>query len=335
MTKLYQGSPLLFGNESAKIYTSQNELIHDAEEHFNQLIVDESTCLYKYSDIQVKDLNITSELLSHIRVDAIVQSYSLLIALEGFYSLHKNKRVVKAEKNQAIFLSPTDRIPLSSAPDSITKGLLINFELERLMQTYHLMRGVETFETPSLKQLNLLFKKVDFKTLILAWIRQINGFSGDVRLLELNGFDDQFYRMLAMMMKPEYFLTAEPTRQDRSRIKDKADFVHLIEHYVESKMYEPVNISELQAAVGLSARGLQYATNKYFGCAPRQYIYNKKLDRAYDLLSDKNSDMTILEVSTNLGFSSQSRFSKFFLQRFGLKPGDVKSKRIFTLKSSK
>jgi AraC-like DNA-binding protein len=317
--------PLLFGNESAKIYTSSNELISDADEHFNQLIVDDVACLYKYSDLQVKDLKITSELLTHIRVDAIVKAHSLLIALDGSYTLNKNKRLFKAQKNQAILLSPTDSIPLSSSANSLTRGLLINFELERLMHTYHLMRGVERLEIPSLKLLTLLIDKTDFKTLILAWIRQINGFAGDVRLLELNGFDDQFYRLLSMMMKPEYFLTVEPTRKDQLRIKNKKDFVHLIEHYVESKMYEPVNITELQAALGLSARGLQYAMNKYFGCAPRQYFYNKKLDRAYDLLSDKTTEMSVLEVSTKLGFSSQSRFSKFFLQRFGLKPSEVKN----------
>lgn len=318
--------PLLFGNEFSLTYTSPQSLVDEVQSHFTTLkLANEKECLYKFSEVVVNDIRVTSELLSHMSVGAIVNTHSLLIALEGHYEIKSEFKTHQAYKEHGLIIPPANEIPLSSSKEELTHGLLINFDAYRLSRTIEIMRGQE-FSDLGLQAISLKVDQVDFIHLILSLVSQINGVAGNTHLLKLNGFDDQCYRLLAMMLQPDYFLNAKPTEQEK-KIVNK-DFLEMLEEYVDANIAKPINITDLQDSFGLSARGLQYATNKYFGCSPRQYIYNKKLDLAYALLTDINNNENILQISSKLGFSSQSRFSKFFLQRFGIRPSEVNKKRI-------
>ena len=78
--------------------------------------------------------------------------------------------------------------------------------------------------------------------------------------------------------------------------------------------------------LGVTSRTLQYACQKILGTTPREYIRNKKLDFAYHRLSNKQEDSKIAALSYELGFSSQSRFTYYFKQRFGIYPSELKNK---------
>lgn len=318
--------PLLFGNEESQTFTNLTALVHNIEPHVTSVSSrNEQECFYKYSQIKVNDIKVTSELLSYFEVGAVVNSHSLLIALDGHYEIKTKKTSHQAYKAHGLIIPPTSEIPLSSSRNEMTSGLVINFDLEHLNKTSLIMRG-EPIDRTSIQPISLQINQVDFLHLLLALVAQINGVNGNTQLLALNGFDDQCYRLLVMMMQPEFFLNAKPTQQDEAIISK--DFIKMIENYLEQQVHRPINVTQLQEYLGLSARGLQYATNKYFGCSPRQYLYNKELDLAYELLRDINNQKTILEISSELGFSSQSRFTTFFVKRFGLKPSEIAKKRV-------
>lgn len=318
--------PLLFGNEVSQTFTNPKALVDNIEPHVTSVnLSNEKKCFYKYSQIDVNDIKVTTELLSHVAVGAVVNSHSFLVALDGHYEIKTKLTSHQAYREHGLIIPPVADLPLSSSRHEMTSGLLINFDLARLNKTSLIMRG-EAIERTSIQPVSLQVNQVDFLHLLLALVSQINGVNGNEKLLALNGFDDQCYRLLAMMMQPEFFLNAKPTQQDRAIINN--DFIRMVESYVEEHVRLPINVTQLQEFLGLSARGLQYATNKYFGCSPRQYLYNKKLDLAYELLRDINNQKTILEISSELGFSSQSRFTAFFAKRFGFKPSEIVKKRL-------
>lgn len=61
---------------------------------------------------------------------------------------------------------------------------------------------------------------------------------------------------------------------------------------------------------------------KYTGISPGQYLLQLKIMRAKELLT--NSNMSIKEISYDLGFHSIYYFSRLFKEKTGMKPSDVR-----------
>lgn len=95
------------------------------------------------------------------------------------------------------------------------------------------------------------------------------------------------------------------------------------ERYVEEHIDQPIALSALEAALGVTARALQYACLKQHGCSPRAYIRNRKLERAYARLSHRTAPAKLASLAFELGFSSQSQFARYFRERFGVLPSAV------------
>lgn len=322
---------LLFGRQSTVCYTDVETFLDGMKNECTTVdVVLPENCLYKFSEIQVNDIKLTSEALSHVQVGAIVRAHGLLIALDGYYSLGESGRSLQTTADAGLVIPPHENLPLTTAKDGITRGLLVNFDHERLEHTSQLLFGQPLPEL-SFSSVPLHFDGINFKQLILALVAQIDGFDGNSVLLERQGFDDQFYRLLAMLMNADkitQWLHSDYTTQPN----DKGyEFTKNFTAFIDQHVKEPVNIKKLQAFFGLSARGLQYKTFKYFGCSPRDYWYNQKLEYAWKMIKKTPPHVSISYISEELGFSSQSRFSKFFQQRFNCKPSELSKKRLISL----
>lgn len=79
----------------------------------------------------------------------------------------------------------------------------------------------------------------------------------------------------------------------------------------------------MEMQFGISARALQYACMKRHGCSPSAYIRNKRLDYAYQLLQNQQQGIKLTDLATQLYFSSQSQFTRYFRERFGLRPSEM------------
>ena len=326
MNDFFLKAPLLFGNDSSQVFTDPDHLASAVKDHITHFTTETpQNFLYNYSEIKVNDLVVTSELLTHANIGAVVNSHSLLLALEGYYELEYSKNRFKTGNDVGLMIPPIEEIPLSTSKTGLTRGLLVNFDYRELNRVSNIMVG-KPIQDMGLRQLPLQSKQANFLHLLLSWVSQIEGFNSNAHFLKQHGFDDQYYRLLAMILQPELFTANKPAR--KSRDATSANFVKLVEEYVAINLEQPINITNLQQYTSLSARGLQYAAQKYFGCSPRQYLYNKKLDRALELLKNNAAELSILEISERLGFSSQSRFSMFFAKRFGCKPSEVAQRRI-------
>ncbi len=66
--------------------------------------------------------------------------------------------------------------------------------------------------------------------------------------------------------------------------------------------------------------------NKYLGTNLVSYINSIKMNNALDLLL--NTDMSILEISSTLGFDSLSHFNHLFKRTYGISPKEYKNKHV-------
>ena len=136
--------------------------------------------------------------------------------------------------------------------------------------------------------------------------------------LSLLTIDDLLYRCMAMMLTPNMFFASQPlTAAQKSHGRSRLDIVC---EYIQSRIDEPITLTELENFSGLSARSLQYAFAKQFQCTPLEWIRNTRLRLARERLSIAKPDQTVLSVALSCGFSNPGRFANQYLKLFGEPP---------------
>jgi AraC family transcriptional regulator len=94
--------------------------------------------------------------------------------------------------------------------------------------------------------------------------------------------------------------------------------------YVEEHLDAGLTLEQMAAAAHLSvyhfARQFKVAT----GLPPHQYVIMRRVDRAKHLLQG-GTELSLLEVAAQAGFSDQSQFSHHFKRVVGVSPGQFRT----------
>lgn len=88
--------------------------------------------------------------------------------------------------------------------------------------------------------------------------------------------------------------------------------------YVYNHIHDKITIEALAKYTGLSSSYLSRLFKKELGISVSDYIREKKIDKAQNLL--KYSDFSMVEIANYLSFSSQSHFIQTFVKLAGLTP---------------
>lgn len=87
---------------------------------------------------------------------------------------------------------------------------------------------------------------------------------------------------------------------------------------IENELEALGSILSIAKKVGLNQNTLQEGFKKLYKKSVNQYIKDKRLDKAKDLM--ENTDLNITEITYKLGINSRSYFSKLFKERYGMAP---------------
>jgi transcriptional regulator GlxA family with amidase domain len=90
--------------------------------------------------------------------------------------------------------------------------------------------------------------------------------------------------------------------------------------YIEANLRSKITMSNLEEYAGLTGRALQFKFKKYLNKTPFQYIEERKLLKAHDLIREYQRSKTISDIALELRFSHIGRFSMNFKRKFGIYP---------------
>ncbi len=96
--------------------------------------------------------------------------------------------------------------------------------------------------------------------------------------------------------------------------------------YIYAHLNERITIKDLAEHVGVSTSFLSREFSKELGISVSDYIREKKIEMAQDMLL--NTNMNELEISCRLAFSSQSHFIQTFKNMVGQTPKQYRSGKI-------
>lgn len=95
-----------------------------------------------------------------------------------------------------------------------------------------------------------------------------------------------------------------------------------IAEVVESHLYSNLSLEQLAFLAGQSLSTFKREFKKHFQDTPANYIRNKRMKKAADLLS--HSSLTVSEISFQIGYEDSSYFSRLFNQKFDILPSDFR-----------
>ena len=91
-----------------------------------------------------------------------------------------------------------------------------------------------------------------------------------------------------------------------------------IRYYLEMKYSEHLMITEAASDLGIHPNYLTAVFRKRFGITPKQFLTERKINKACQLLSD--TDLPVGMIAQTLGFDDQMAFSKVFKKYMKVSP---------------
>ena len=93
--------------------------------------------------------------------------------------------------------------------------------------------------------------------------------------------------------------------------------------FIEAHLQDDINLGEIATAVGVCSRLLQKAFAQHCGCSPMRFVTQERLQRIRQVLEAATSDLKIVDVMMNYGFTQGGKFAKEYQQLFGEKPSET------------
>jgi AraC-like DNA-binding protein len=97
--------------------------------------------------------------------------------------------------------------------------------------------------------------------------------------------------------------------------------------YIEANLAESIGISDIASSVGLTRMHFARQFREATGHTLHSYLQERRLEQAQHLL--RKSEMSILDVALNSGFSSHAHFATVFKKKLGATPNDWRRKLLF------
>ena len=91
---------------------------------------------------------------------------------------------------------------------------------------------------------------------------------------------------------------------------------------MEANPREPLTLEDIAVAAGISSRGLQHAFRRALDMTPTEYLRRVRLTGAHEELRS-GRPVSIADVAHRWGFSSPSRFARYYREHYGRNPAEA------------
>ena len=91
-----------------------------------------------------------------------------------------------------------------------------------------------------------------------------------------------------------------------------------LEHLINTRFTDPITLQDVADCLFVSRRQASRIVRAYYGAPLRQVITDNRLSLAEQLL--RSTDMSLLEISTSVGFGAVPTFRDAFLRKYGVSP---------------
>ncbi|MCB1025032.1 MAG: helix-turn-helix transcriptional regulator [Acidobacteria bacterium] len=125
------------------------------------------------------------------------------------------------------------------------------------------------------------------------------------------------------------FYKREIERIKKERYSNEWQIANVIKtrHFIDSNLDKQVTLELLSKIRATSKFHLLRVFKKYYGQTPKQYLTDKRIEKAKEHLKNGNS---VTDTCFDIGFECPGSFSTLFKSRVGLTPSAFQKRATFT-----
>lgn len=130
-----------------------------------------------------------------------------------------------------------------------------------------------------------------------------------------NALEQELVRVMVACM-------TDPAMADAPRIGDRRlPVMQRFERMIEANQGEPLYVTEVCAAIGVTDRTLRLHCQEYLGMSPHQYLWLRRMHLARRALTLADRKIkTVTEIANDYGFGELGRFAVTYRKLFGESP---------------
>lgn len=133
---------------------------------------------------------------------------------------------------------------------------------------------------------------------------------------------NQDEKVLLLLLRETFLSFAQAVRQLKRPAGCSALTKSILED-VDRHLNKPLSVKAIAGHLNRSVSGVSHTFRKEMGCSLQDYIHIRKIEKAKHML--QFGRLSILEIATELGFSSQPHFQTVFKRYAGMTPGEYRS----------
>jgi AraC family transcriptional regulator len=117
-------------------------------------------------------------------------------------------------------------------------------------------------------------------------------------------------------------LLAATLRRSAPAKRSRPTWLRAAYELIQDCYAEDLGIRQVAKSVGVHPTHLARAFRSFLGCTPGDLLRGRRLEKAAELLL--STDISIVEISLESGYSDQAQFTKAFRQMYGTPPGSYR-----------
>ncbi len=243
---------------------------------------------------------------SSVRGSMFLEDHLLLVVLDGFYTVSHNGQAHTVKKNEMVLLRKAVQIDYEKSGDFMLFFLKSDFLKE-------FIDSLKVYEKPREDMLPVSVIPADKR--LLGFIESIKPYMNEGKPVDENLVKLKMFELLYDLGNINRTLLQQLLQLNR-HTRQNLDYV------MESNYMNPVTLDDLAYLSGRSLSGFKRDFNSTYKMPPSQWIRQRRLSRAKELL--ESTAMTVTDICFASGFENVSHFSRLFKEHFGTPPSSYR-----------
>lgn len=256
----------------------------------------------------------------------------------GVEHYNVNKKYLPVATNQ--YLLSNSRISgyVDIKSENQVEGICVNLSYKLIEEVLKGKYGIVVEDENEIKAITLFKEKPIFNEVYTVqnspldkYLKNLATLRGS-ETLETSSYNQEiFYELASRFVDTHWPRIEQLERIPATRIEVKKDLLDRINEakiYLDNHFRTDIHINQVAREVAISEYYFYRLFKSVFNISPHQYIINKRLALAYDLI--QNEYLSVAEAADKVGFADIHSFSKSFKSSYGFKASLLKKSQQFT-----
>jgi len=258
---------------------------------------------------------LTRSVFSHVRITAENNDRIVLVMAErGWRSIEGRGAPVLSTDGTSAVLMPRGRVIYENGPDST--GFVVSVPVSDLVETIERPFGAHDTQP---RRIDLSTDAASqFRSTLEFVFSQLSNLRASCTPALAAAYRDVLLAGLAALIAPS------PARGVARHVGVR--LVRRACEFIREAAGEPLRMSDVAGALGVSLRHLQAGFRDHLGTTPQNFLRDCRLERAHRMLSFPSENETTAAIARTCGFGHLGEFAGYYRQRYGEPPSETLSR---------